>query len=82
VLPDVERRCLQAAEKHPAVQTYQVHQNTLSQMVFTRAVDTFILYFRDLLRLIFHAKPEVLRSAEHQETHEFILQHNSMDDLL
>jgi len=55
-------------------------QRMLAEMVFTRLVDYFLVYITELLALIYKARPETLRSRE-QLPLDFILQHDSMDDL-
>ena len=82
LIESVVQRRREATERHPVVKSFMSHENTLAQVTFARGVDNFILYFRDLLGVIFREQPEVLRSVEHTETHEFILKHRDMDELI
>ncbi|MDR8394444.1 hypothetical protein NC796_25080 [Aliifodinibius sp. S!AR15-10] len=56
------------------------YQVTIGQMIYSRAVDNFITYLKDLLAEIVNSKPEILKSKE-KESRDFILSFDSLDDL-
>lgn len=51
------------------------------EMTLTRSVDNYLSYVSEVLGLVFHTRPETLRSRE-QVRLDFVLQHSSMDDLV
>lgn len=57
------------------------YERHFSQMAYTRSIDNFISYFKDILAEVVIKKPQVLKSKD-QERLDFILSHNNMDDLL
>jgi hypothetical protein len=57
------------------------HIPLLSELVYCRATDSYLVFISGVLAAVFKAKPEILRSSEKVEV-EFVLRHGSMDDLL
>ncbi len=67
---------------NPTTREYVFAQeNVMLQMTLSRAVDNYVIFHHDLLRLVFNTRPEALRSSSRVESHEFIFQYQSMDDL-
>lgn len=52
-----------------------------SQMAYSRAIDNFITYFKEILAEVVIKKPQVLKSKD-QERLDFILSHGNFEDLL
>lgn len=52
-----------------------------SQMAYSRSIDNFITYFKDILAEVVLKKPQVLKSKD-QEKLDFILNHDNFEDLL
>ena len=77
-----EEALRRAKERHPVWNEFLSYQNSLLQMTLARVVDNYIIYFRDLLGLIYAARPETMKSAASNETYEFILEYSTMDDLI
>ncbi len=57
------------------------HAGLLAELIHCRNVDNFLAYITDLLALIYHHRPEMLKSSEKVEV-KFIMQFLSMDDLI
>jgi hypothetical protein len=57
------------------------YERHFSQMAYSRSIDNFISYFKDILAEVVIKKPQILKSKD-QERLDFILNHNSMEDLL
>lgn len=57
------------------------YERHFSQMAYSRSVDNFITYFKDILAEVVTKKPQILKSKD-QERLDFILSHDNMDDLL
>lgn len=52
-----------------------------SQMAYSRAIDNFITYFKDILAEVVLKKPQILKSKD-TERLDFILGHDNFEDLL
>ena len=57
------------------------YEQNLSRIIYVRAIDNFINYFKDILAEIVLKKPEVLKSKD-QERIDFIIEHQTMEDLI
>jgi len=57
------------------------YERHFSQMSFTRSIDNFVTYFKEILAEVVNKKPQILKSKD-QERIDFILEYESMDDLL
>ncbi|CAL2088171.1 hypothetical protein [Tenacibaculum sp. 190524A05c] len=60
------------------VEFYEIH---LSSMIYVNTIDNFTTYFKDILSEVVLAKPQILKSQESEKL-DFILSHESMDDLI
>ena len=69
---------------HPPARRHEydigLHRQLVYELVTTRFVDNFLSYVTELLELVFHSRPETLRSNE-QERLDYILQFESIDTL-
>lgn len=57
------------------------YENYFGQMAYSRTLDNFVTYFKDILSEVVLKKPQILKSSD-QESLDFILTHTNMDDLL
>ncbi len=57
------------------------YERHFTQMAYSRAIDNFISYFKDILAEVVIKRPQVLKSKD-QERLDFILSHHNMADLL
>lgn len=57
------------------------YERHFSQMSFSRAIDNFISYFKEILAEVVIKKPQILKSKD-QERLDFILEYESMSDLI
>jgi hypothetical protein len=57
------------------------YERHFSQMAFSRSIDNFTTYFKDILAEVVIKTPQILKSKD-QERLDFILSHENMDDLL
>ena len=64
-----------------STEVLRYHSRRLWEMLYIRAVDNYQTYLADLLGLVFRNNPETLRT-EATERLDFILAHESMDDLI
>ena len=51
------------------------------QMAYCRLVDNSLCYFKDILSEVVKKQPKVLKSSKEEETHEFILSFETIDEL-
>jgi hypothetical protein len=58
----------------------ETYEPFLTQMVFTRSIDNFETYLKDILSEVANKSPNILKSKD-TETHEFILSFNEIKDL-
>lgn len=58
------------------------YERHFTQMAYSRSIDNFITYFKDILAEVVVKKPQVLKSSNDQERLDFILSHDNMDDLV
>lgn len=56
--------------------------STMSEMLLCSAVDNYLTYLRDLLVRVYQVKPDMLKSSDTNLSHEFVLQFQTMDDLI
>ena len=64
-----------------AVERLRSQRQLILEMMLCRAVDNCLTYVSDILALIFHTKPETLKSSETIRL-DALLQHESMDELI
>lgn len=69
------------AQPGPHKQALSALRPLLFQMVFMRAVDSFLTYLSEMLAEIFRLRPETLRSGEMVRL-DFVLQHSIFEDLI
>ncbi|MFD2564156.1 hypothetical protein [Aquimarina rubra] len=60
------------------VNFYEIH---LSSMIYVNTIDNFNTYFKDILSEVVLKKPQILKSQESEKL-DFILEHESLDDLI
>lgn len=72
------------ARKEPGLRTRQLrkYRQELLQSFFARFVDNFEIYLVDILREVLRQKPEILRSRQQTITLDYLLQFQSIDDLI
>lgn len=56
------------------------YENHLSALIYVRALDNFITYFKEILSEVVISKPQILKSKE-SENLDFILAFDTMDEL-
>lgn len=57
------------------------HFDLMLHLAFCAAVDNYLSYVSEVLALIYHTKPETLRSKEETETLDEILRYSTMEEL-
>lgn len=57
------------------------YERHFSAMTYSRSIDNFVIYFKEILAEVVYKRPEILRSKD-QERLDFILDYESMSDLL
>lgn len=77
--PNAAKAALQ--EKMGQFLDINYYESPLSSMVYVRAIDNFITYFKEILAEIVQTKPQVLKSQESEKL-DFILDYDSMEDLV
>jgi hypothetical protein len=65
-------------DKYLDMNFYEIH---LSSMIYVNSVDNFTTYFKNILSEVVLKKPQVLKSQDSEKL-DFILEHESMDDLI
>jgi hypothetical protein len=67
--------------RRSTVEDLQEHRQFLMEVILVRHVENYLNYLSSLLREVFLARPEALRSAEKIEL-EVVLRHDSIEDLV
>lgn len=57
------------------------YERHVCQMAYSRMIDNFTTYFKDILAEIVLLKPQILKSKDHERL-DFILSHETMEDLI
>lgn len=60
----------------------EVYERHLAQMILCRMVDNFLSYLKDILTEVVVIRPEILKSKDASEKLDFILSHDSLEDLV
>lgn len=68
-------------EEIKEVLTWSSHEEFVAELILSRLSENYLIYLTDLANHIFRTKPETMKS-EKTETHEFILGHSSMIELV
>ena len=64
---------------HEDTYTPEFHENFLSQLLYCRCVDDFLIYLSDMLSLIYRCRPEALKSSENYPL-DFVLSHGTLEE--
>ncbi len=59
----------------------KIYEDIYGQMLYARAVDNVISYFKDIIGEIIIERPDILKSSKETETLDFILKFDNMNDL-
>lgn len=57
---------------------YEIH---LSSMMYVNTIDSFTVYFKEILSEVVLTKPQILKSQESEKL-DFVLEYESMNDLI
>jgi hypothetical protein len=62
--------------------SFEYHEEFVCEMIVQRTADNFVKYLTDLLTAIFVTRPQSLRTSKEQESLDFVLGFESMEELI
>lgn len=73
---------LATTDPGPRTRALRQSRQELLEMFLSRLVDNFQVFIVDIVRAVLHEKPEILKSRQQQVSIEYILEFESVDDLV
>lgn len=73
---------LAATDPGPRTLALRQSRQELVEMFLTRLVDNFQVFVVDIIRAVLHEKPEILKSRQQQVSVEYVLEFDSVEDLV